>query len=598
MNSIIKRRSVFSDKTNILFAFFLCLFFFLVITSNKIHDLVLRTYSTVEDFSQAKGNMQYLRLMDPVNYAVFKAKTIIPENAKVDLSPKNWVFTRCTARYALYPFELNKDWDFFIDYDQSITNPPPDWKSLKLFRNIVIYAKPGFEFLKTSKEEPISLYPGGTIVLTFLWISAFYVLTGIAVLSAIKIPYYPERRHWFLSTSYLVGFVCLTCAVWVYLLLGGAFEKSHVFIIWTGFLISAIFFSKSDFLQKLKSVFSARKTNVEEGSSLIEKLLIVIATFCLLMIILTTVLSPVWSWDAMSHWIMKSKVIFHHKILSFSYTHSNEYPILWPLSVANYFLFADGMYDEFAKWSSALLFVCCISQIVGCLRFMKLNRRWIWMLVNIFLFGFYSTNMTIAYAENAFYAFSTGAIVALLAHFRSKERVKYIILTVIMAIGLSSVKLEGMIATGIIAVVMASLGVPMFSNKKNWFFAASILSACLLPIGWIIRQFNQGYFNSVPNDFAESITLAKVQHIVMLMSQSLMLAFELKGICVLILFSIFCIVRVKKKKDETERFLFRVSLLLVFFSIGAFTFWDTASIAGQIPTLARIFLHSVPVIIL
>ena len=78
-------------------------------------------------------------------------------------------------------------------------------------------------------------------------------------------------------------------------------------------------------------------------------------------------------------------------------------------------------------------------------------------------------------------------------------------------------KQEGIIATGIIAFVMASLGTPMFSNKKNWFFAASILSACLLPIGWIFRQYNEGYFSRSIH-FSESITLAKVQHILILMS--------------------------------------------------------------------------------
>lgn len=597
MNSFIKRRSFFSDRTNNLFLTFLFLFFFFVITSNKIHALILRTYSSVAEFYDAKGNMQYLRLRDPINYAAHQAKSIIPENAKVDLSPRDWVFARCQARYFLYPFELNKDWDFFIDYDQSIKDPPSNWKSVKLFRNIIIYAKPGFEFLKDSKDESIRSYPTGPIVFTFIWVSLFYVLIGIAVLSLIKIPYDPEQRHWFLSTSYLAGFVCLTSFTLGYLILGGAFEKIHVFIMWTGILLVAIFFSRSDLLKNLKLIFCARKTNIEEGSNLIEKLLIVLAAGSLFMIILTTVLSPVLSWDAMSHWIMKSKVIFTHKALSFSYTTHNDYPLLWPLSVANHFLFAGGMYDELAKWSSALLFLCCISQIVGCLRFMKLSKRLIWMLLNIFLLGFYSTNMTIAYAENAFYVFTTGTVFAILASFQNKERFNYLFLTVIMAIGLSSVKQEGIVAVAIIAFVVASLGHPMFSNKKNWFFAASIMSVCLFPIVWTFRQYNEGYFRSSIH-FSEIITLDKVQHIVVLMSQSLMLAFEFKGIAILVLFAIFCIVRINKNKDETEIFLFRVSLLLILFSFAAFTCWTTASIAGQMPTLARIFLHSVPVIIL
>jgi len=578
---------------------FLIFVFGTLILSSQVRNYFQGAYSTAVSFYKANGNFQVLRLSDPINFTIQRAKIVIPKDARVGMSPQNWVWTRCKARYALYPFELTKetDWEYFIDFDHGIKNPTDHWKQLTLFRNVVLYAKPGFEFLTKGPSPPLKNYPGGSIFIVFLGVIVFHILVGTAILSLLNISCQPQQRVWYLSIAYLAGYVCLTLSTWLYLLVGGPFEKIYMLSLWGLILVLLIICSKKAWINNLKETMSFKNRTSETGLGLIGKTFLFLSMVLILTIVLLTVLTPVLSWDAMSHWIMKSKVIFHQKALVFDYTGHNEYPILWPLNVAIQFLFAGGTYDELAKWTSAALFLSLIVQLISGLRMLRLGERWIWMLISTFLLCFLTDNMMIAYAENAFYAFFTATMVASIAYFQNNKDKKYFILTVFMAIGLSAVKLEGAIASGIIAFAFASLGAPPFSNKKYWFNALCISSTCLVTGAWIYWQYKAGYFSESIHA-QEPFTLEKIKYILMLLPKSLAIVFGWKSFGFFGLFAAFFILRIKTKKTDLEALLLRTAGILILFTVIAFTKWNAAEIPRQTPTLARIFFHALPAMLL
>lgn len=585
-----------SKIISIVFWLFFCSIFLI---SSQTKSYIARGHSVTSKFFLLKGNFQALRLSDPVNHIIEKAKSVIPKKKNIEISPRKWTITRCKARYALYPFELNKekDWDFFIDLDRSIKNPPTNWKRLKISPKVNIYAKPGVEFLPEKPDHFIKKYPSLFIFLTFLWVTLFHVLMGALILSLLKISYQSIGIVWYLSTTYLAGFVCLSLAVWAYLLVGGAFEQIDIIILWGSILGLASFWSKHRFINDFRGMMNSRTWTPETQSTFIDKAFLVATIALMLIVILPTVLSPVWSWDAMSHWIMKSKVIFHQKALAFDYTGHNEYPILWPLNVAIYFMFSGGTYDELAKWASSLLFCSLIFQLIGGLKLLKLKYQQIWILIGIFLMCFLTHTMSTAYAENAFSAFFCATLVAIVAYFQQGKDNKYLILAAIMAIGLSTVKLEGAIASGMIALVFASLGSPPFSNRKYWFNALCIASTCLIAFLWIFWQHHVGFFNKSIH-LKGGITLNSVQTILLELPRSLELVYGWKVFGFLGIFALSLVLGLKRKKPEVETFLLRITILLILFTIAAFAKWNAAEISRQIPTIARIFLHSLPAMIL
>lgn len=592
-------KQVQAPKSTIISLGLLFFVFGTAILSSQVLVYILWAGSSAVSFYRANGSFQTLRSLDPINIAIQKANNVIPKGAQVEMSPKEWVLARCKARYALYPLELitNKDWGYFIDFDQSVTSPDDDWTQLNIFRNVIIYAKPGFEFLTGEPGNYSQHYPEIFIAFTFLWTTLFYILTGLAILSLFNISCEPRQKLWYISTSYLVGFVGLTGVTWIYLLLGSPFEREYVFALWTFTLLCIITCSHREFINNLKALLRFRSKTPQGSMEPIDKCFLVLTVVLVSVIILGTVLTPVWSWDAMSHWVMKAKVIFHHKALIFDYTHHNEYPILWPLSVAIQFLFAGGAYEELAKWASASLFCSFIIQLIGGLRVLQLRNKWVWVLTGAFLTCFLINDMIMAYAENAFSAFCCATLVAIAVYFQQGQDKKYLVLAVVMAIGLSTVKLEGAVASGIIAFAFASLGSPPFSSRTYWLNALSISSTGLITGAWALWQYKLGYFSESIH-VQEQITVDKIQDIVMLLPKSLESVFGWQAFGFLGVLAVLVVLRIKDRKTDLEMLLLRTAGLLILFTVVAFTTWNAAEISRQVKTPARIFFHALPAMVL
>lgn len=596
--NIRKNSSLSEDTLYLIFALF---FISVFLTSFKLNNNLRIAYGTVASFCHARGNFQALRLSDPINYASYKVRSAITPESKVDMSPQEYNMLRVTARYALYPLELNKNWDYFIDFDQGISAPSEEWKRQEILPNILLYAKKGAEFtLPSDASLNLKGYPQTYIFLTFLGITIFYVIVGIAILALIKIPCLPGERFWYLSTSYLLGFVSITTVVWGYLILGGPFERMPVSLICLTVFALLIMPSPKIFVANLLDQLNFKRSFAKAKQILTDQPLLSVAAIALIsIIILSTILTPVFGWDAMSHWIIKSKVVFQHKHLDFHYTHLNGYPLLWPLNIALGFLFAGGIYDELAQWTSAAIFLAFIFQLTGGLKKLKLPSRWTLILLITFLLCFMSSYMTSSYAENILFAFLSGTLVAVILVLQNNHDKKYLLLAILMALGLSTSKMEGAVATGIIAFGLASLGSPPFRSRKNLLNAIYIASTCVITAAWLLWINHMGYPHG-SDSFKESFSLNKIPQILSLLFISLWkeLGWEAFGFFGIFIF--FLLIRPKEKTSGSEIFLLRTIVLLFFFTVAAFTKWNMAKLSdpAQIATLARIFNHISPAMIL
>lgn len=555
---------------------------------------------TIGQFINAQGNFQQLRLSDPIHRSAYIIKKILPPDAKLSMSPKNWTYTRCKARYALYPLELThpKDWNAFLDMDRQMNDPTAGLNTLAISNTVRLFVNPEVA-LNRSATIP-QKYPGLYIFVVFLCLTAIHIFTGILFLTLLKIMPTPLGKIYFLSTSYLSGFAILTLSTWGFIIAGGHFHPLSIGGLWGMLIITLGMLTRKQLLSTVRSLMAPDIHGGKNANHLIADIFQIIGILLILNIVLTTALRPVWSWDAMSHWIMKSQVIFHHKGFNFNYTHSNYYPLIWPLNVSLHYLFTGGIYDELAKWISSLLFLSFIGQLMGGLRLIKLDQTAIWILISAFLACLTTWTMTSAYAENALNAYLTAVLVAIIAQLNKKNAAhsgSFLPLITLLALGLSAAKLEGAAANVMIAVVIISCGRKPFQNKHYWINGVCIISTCLIPFLWSFWLKQNGYFSEIYH-LNNPLSLAKIQLTLSILMKTVWHVYDWRIFLFLGLFLIVTILAHLRKQEDTGKFLLRTAWALLVFTVIAFSRWKASEIPQQADTVVRIFSHALPAMML
>ena len=571
--------------------------------SSKLPVIFFGAYKSIRNFYNAKCSYERLRLNDPVFSAIFEAKQILQKDAKVDISPpplgpgRGQGFKRVKARYALYPIKFlryGEDWDYFIDLETSLKNAPENLKRQKLSSGITVFAKPGFDFISQSSTSTYSIL---RLVLVFMSIQVFFVFTGVGILALLNITIKNNSLLWYLSNSYICGFLTLSSVVWLFLIVGIDLERPNILLSWmvTSFFIFS--FKIKWFLKNWRDLVSSKKIELRFLKRFDLLSLSFLVSLLIISIVLLTCLEPVFSHDAMNHWIIKSKVIFQEKQLVFDYTHHNEYPILWPLNIAVQFSLLGGYYDEIAKWTTAILVIAFITQLVGAFYFLRVSYKWICVLLILYFACFFHHSITWAYAEAPFLAFLTGCLAAILGWLRYPSKTNYMILGILMAMGLTLVKLEGGVASAILGTALIfSCRKDLISNKAL-FLAVGLLLVPILEIGWIIWIKSAGY---LPTIFHATSSLS-LEKLILILRQCVINA-NLSNIGNGLFAGILFIALLKFIRNHTKQeiLLLNISIALVLFCGFAFIGWRTEAISMGSATTAdnRLFLHSTPSILL
>ncbi|MCR4336563.1 MAG: hypothetical protein NUV91_01995 [Candidatus Omnitrophica bacterium] len=159
-----------------------------------------------------------------------EAKKYIPSTARVEFSPTDFNIYRIAARYMLYPLELSERWQYFIDFDHSVINPPSDWNVYLLSTGVRIFVKPGYDIL----QEPnlVNPYFGFKVMVTFMIVVAINMAMGWLLLRFFPLGKWSELRLSFLGTGYVALFIALAVVLWLFLLWGGTLEQNALIILW------------------------------------------------------------------------------------------------------------------------------------------------------------------------------------------------------------------------------------------------------------------------------------------------------------------------------------------------------------------------------
>ena len=577
---------------------------FIFTLSSKLPQIFFEAYKSIRNFYNAKCSYERLRLNDPVFSAIYEAKHMLQKGTIVEISPPyigpggRGNYKRVKAFYALYPLKVpwppGEDWSYFIDLETSLKNAPENWKRQKLSSGITVFAKPGFDFIS---QSPTSTYSILRLVLVFMSIQVFFVFTGVGILALLNIPKENNSLLWYLSNSYICGFLTLSIVVWLFLIAGIDLERPNILLSWMVTFFFIFSFKIKWFLRNWRNLVSFKKIELRFLKSFDLLSLSFLVSLLIISILLLTCLQPVISFDAMAHWILKSKVVFQEKKLVFDYTAHNQYPILWPLNIAIQFSLLGGCYDEIAKWTTAILIVAFIIQLVGAFNFLRINYRWICVLLILYFACFFHYSITYAMAEAPFLVFLTGCLAAILGWLRYPSKTNYMILGILMAIGLTLVKFEGGVASAILGTsLILSCRKDLISNKAL-FAAVGLLLIPILEIGWIIWIKSAGYSPKITH----LTSSASLEKLIVILRQCVINANHSSignGLLAGILF--IALLKFKRNHTKQEMMLLITSIALFLFCGFALLGWDTEAISrlGHQTPFPRLFLHSTPAITL
>ncbi|HPB67620.1 MAG TPA: hypothetical protein PKU74_01775 [Candidatus Omnitrophota bacterium] len=578
--------------------------FYLTVTGGWF--LTKKAYIATKIFAQSGLSYDRLRRQQPSVQAALKARDILPPGTDVSAPFTCKGFSYVIWRYFLFPHRVVDTSDFHLDGRNRFPGEPAEWVEVPLTDTASLYARPHVAGALAPGVSPLFPSPSLPVVLTaVLLFSGYNILTGVFMLRAMGFALKDWGRLWYYATSYLLGFSLPTAVIWILVMLGVPFSRGVVLGTWVllGILLGG--------LSRRCPVFLREEENRPASSQpcrttrFAAPVLGGLVTAAAAGILIVTVSTGVLDWDGMSHWILKSKTIYYYQHFNFEYTHLNSYPLLWPLNIACQFAFLGGMYDELAKWTSALCFLVFIIQLLKSLQLLGLKPAWRYGILLFFLVSafhdftkpWWYVHFTFANAENLFLAFWGGALTLVLAWLKARDQRRYLWLALILMTGLNLSKLEGMFATGILAATVVLLfRKSLLSERAGAWIWAAFLSVGL-PLGWMHWVSCRGGDFSALTHFQEGISTGKVL---------LLLKINLRNFCsnnmpVYSLLAGFYIFVFRKRLPwlESEVFLGLVSAGMVIFAGVAHLGTPLQSLSDIPPEVfPRLFLHATPPLLL
>jgi hypothetical protein len=570
---------------HILLLFIPCLFFIKTFWSIS-HDAI----SSLANFQRAQGQYHQLRTMIPIWKKTQIVQSAIPPGSSIQTSLPNLTLEQVAARYILYPLSVSNDWDYFIDFHSSINTPDPSWHKYPIKDDITIFAKarhpPPFSL-------PIQTIPSGTPISIFLGTLIWMTTIGFLTLQCLQITLYPAGRSWYLAASYAIGFLLGTGTLWIVLLAGYHLNATTVLSVWAGLFLILAWLR----VWQWPAVSLAPSSTPWQGLSskdtgVLSVLFWVVISLCLI----SMTLKPVVSWDAMSHWVLKARVLFHHQTLDFADTHHNYYPILWPLHIAAQFILTGQAADEIAQWLTGTLFLCFLGFLKGGLHQWALSLKQQVLLLLLFIAFFYQELFFgVATAENGYLVFFTGTVTSLMrwhhsGHHRSAGE---LVLIILFATGLSLFKLEGAVTSLLLGLSLLLLyRHDLISFRKEWFLICGFLTSAGLAVLWITWIKHHNFYHSIVH-FQEAFSINKL--LIMLSTLGkIFLRYHLW----LILLMVFFYGRYNphpRAWDMQERLLLYISLGLLIFSSFANAGWPAYRLETlMMESFPRLFYHALP----
>lgn len=334
-----------------------------------------------------------------------------------------------------------------------------------------------------------------------------------------------------------------------------------------------------------------------KGHDAISATLLGLAVLSVLIIFVQLLISPLLSGDAVTHWMLKSKIIFHQGY-DFSFGNRMEYPIFWSNYAGMTYLFAGSDFDQMAKWLQMAVVLSYAAVLYQISVLLKLGRKAMGLLLfmSFGLAGYAVFASTFAETVHTLYIL---IILYMGMHFIGSDKWGAGAL-VIAFLGLVMTKLEGLPQGVILAVGLLLL--QLFGQKRIGIQTFWPVLAYAVALGvyavWIghSREFFSPDNIETMESLREPMTLFKVYK---WLKTNIFDAANAQTSIGMIMGMGLLLVLLNRRHDTMYFYLLMTALALLAFAPVAILSWELSEIirASKSATV-RIFSHAIPVVII
>ena len=564
--------------------------------AHEFYLLINEVISAQKRWQQAQGNYGQLLASYPPLYAGREVQRYLGAQGHVSLKGAKKNIEFAALRYALYPIRIAEGQDFVVNLEAKRNGLQEGNRTVFLTEGISLSTRNNAVLSPRWNLPPVLTFGQTTV-----WISFFFgleMLIGLLVLGNLGIRMTGQGFLWVCLTAFFFGQATLAFSTWVMLLAGGELTIKSFFLGVFGMtlLLGIRSLRRVIVSPKADPCFPIGPSPVKPEVWFLRCVLLIVVG----LIFLLTVITPVTDWDAMSKWIMKAKVIYHHRQLVFDYTHQNYYPLLWPVAVAFHFVLLGGMFDQVVPWLSGFLFAGFVVQLARGLVLVGVHDFYrLIILIAFILLALYLpvsdnrvfTNFVCANAENLFLCLMTCSLVMALQWMKFPANPGCWSGCLISVLTLSLIKLEGaMVAVIILAGLWFWARGEMTTSQKSALFVTG-LAALLFPTAWIAWMKSHGYDMTLDH-LGSPVTWSKIS-LILQMTGHIFLTTKL--IFILCVFFVVAALWPTVERKKEDGFLLFVSVGLFLFAMGGTLSWSTEWIVEMYREgFNRLFLHAAP----
>ncbi|NTV29503.1 MAG: hypothetical protein HGA80_05425 [Candidatus Omnitrophica bacterium] len=576
----------------------------------------------IKRFISLKGDYDRLRRYALPAQIASDLKNILPPDSCLETSfPKDEVsFEAILFKYYLYPLKVSDQWPnlynrtshscrshYYLDLHRISSSAGPSGKPYVDVLGAKIFALDESSSFLSRKPQP---YPHNRILIGFIIFHVWMLITGLLIWRHATVRSDLVGIPGIFSASYLLGFVAITMSLWLSLLAGCDLRTGMVItffglttvmglLTWHPWMRAPVKKTTAPAdSQKLPLLVKPRRLAFKKIATA-ELLLSVALTILVFFLFFYIISIPVNVWDEMHIWLLKSKMFYIDQTISFDYTveTNNYYPILWPLNIAAQYCFIGGMYDEVAKWTSAIVFVAFVGMFCGVARSVGMDRRWGWAAVGIYLAGFPHWTIFTALTENIYLALVCMSFFFGLHYFFQQNK-KCKGLLIISLLGVSAVKFEGALLALFLVLAFVLSGRGRNTDEMTGELRRSIpLIACLaLPICWQLwLQYRRIPFSIY--HFQTGLSMENLR-LSLGMAKTFMLTPGNLAVLSLVILPLL-LLSIRKAWPRTEKFLLIFCIFLICFSFAAGLCWSTKELVLYYPEVfTRLLSRATPFIVL
>ncbi len=478
--------------------------------------------------------------------------------------------------------------NYVIDYTGTLY-PNASFLNLKSGQKLVDINHTGFLEAKPGIQQPEYIK-----VFWFLILSVFYIVIGCLLLNLLKF----KATGWLhlLTTGYLGGLLIANIIIGLELLAG--FSLSKLLVLATSGILTIIFMSLNRF--KIKAIFPQPRTQTAlpiGKYTLLYRSILGFTVFVAGLVIYLCVIRPVDYGDAISFWMLKSQMIFHHKAFVFEPVPHADYPILVSLSVSTNYALINMISDEIAGWGVALIYICLLSQIYsGTYMFTRDKLISLITVVLYVLLYFYPYITITPTGDQWIMVFLTCTAINAILYILNRQN-EHLVLSFFFAIGLTLTKQEGLVYSSFIGFLILFFTFSGFRTVKPWlvFIAFSMLG--ILTFSWKAFLLKKGFYNGQSDFTNEAISLTKIYKLIKTQMLTLNSSDLQKGLVMGILIAFASIY--KKMQLIEVQFLVFLIFLSWFFTFFSILPWSLDSMVrlGWTAT-PRLAVQSSPLIVI